>query len=147
MFIELIHGNNSKIMFYELCRFWNKGAIYCAICRDLNVRRILQFYPLRVRFTFILRRVRIRLSTKLSFRQAYPVLTTEFYALPAKYPLDPRWNWRHWRHIAYIDLPVKQVFPSYRARIVFRCNKDSVSLEGWATFAPWKRTSLPSPDW
>lgn len=32
--------------------------------------------------------------------------------------------------------PAKQVFPSYRARIVFRCNKDSVSLEGWATFAP-----------
>lgn len=42
--------------------------------------------------------------------------------------------------------PAKQVFPSYRARIVFRCNKDSVSLEGWATFAPWKRTSSPSPD-
>lgn len=140
--------NSLNLIFVTLIDFF-MGYIYSGICRDSNMRPILQFYrcvsglhSFYGASVFALVDEVIVSSSLSCFNNR--ILRSASKASTRSEKLKTLAVHRVYRSSS--RAPAKQVFPSYRARIVFRCNKDSVSLEGWATFASWKRTFSLSPD-
>lgn len=124
--------------------------IYSGICRDSNMCQILQFYRcVSGLHSFYGASVfalvdEVIVSSSLSCFNNRILLSASKASTKSEMKLKTLAVHRVYR--SSLRAPAKQVFPSYRVRIVFRCNKDSVSFERWATFAPWKRTFSPSPD-